>query len=1002
MRNGRNITFGAFCLDLGAECLWEGARAIKLRPKAFAVLEYLVSRPSQLVTKDELLNAVWPGTFVGEAVLKVAVRQIREALDDDSGAPRFIETAHRRGYRFIGEIADDQPEPAKDQKDRKPKSVSAFPSHAPDYPEGVVGRDEALARLRNRLEGALQGQRQILFVTGEAGIGKTALVDTFLRSIAADHNIRIGHGQCLAQYGTSEAYLPVLEAIGRLARRDKEAANVLRAQAPMWLLQMPSLVSAPDSDRLSREVLGATRERMLREMGDALEALTASRPLVLVLEDLHWSDYSTLDLISYLATQRHAAQLMVIGTYRTMELIVSGHPLQAVKRELLAKKQCEEVPLECLGEGEIDRYLSVRFPENRFPAELAGLIHERTEGNPLFMINTVDYFVNEGLVDEREGRWELAVEIENLEVAVPEGIKQMIEKHLDNLGADEQRILEAASVAGAEFSTLSVAAGLDEDPAAVEEQCAELARQRQFIRDCGVEALPDGKTVSRYGFIHALYQNVLYERLPTSRRVQLHRKIGEQDEAIYGERAKEIAAELAMHFERGANPSHAVTYLQQAADNEIRRFAYPEAVGLARRGLELLSMLPDTPDRARQELSLQLTLGVPLIATAGYAAPDVGAVYLRARKLCHDLGETPEISQVLWGLWTFHTLRGELRTAREIAEEFLSLAERLPYHGLAMRGHWAMEITHLHMAEFPLVIEHFEKALLLYDPERHRDDAYLYAQNPGVAMRCFAAWALWFLGYPDQAQERMQEALTLARELSEPHGLAHALFFAAILHQLRREDGKAREYANAAIAVSGEHRLVLYQAMATITLGWTLIDGGREKEAIDLIREGLAAHRATGAEVLCPHFLGLLVSALCKAHQFEEALRVLEEALAVANRNGERCYEAELYRLKGELLLLTPAQRFVSQAATVGRASTGMQGSHVAEAEVCLKQSIEIAKKQKARSLELRAALSLARLYQSHQQAGEVRTILAPIYSAFTEGFDTPDLRETRELLEER
>ncbi len=395
--------------------------------------------------------------------------------------------------------------------------------------------------------------------------------------------------------------------------------------------------------------------------------------------------------------------------------------------------------------------------------------------------------------------WELVVEIENVEVGVPDSIKQMIEKQVDHLDAEEQRTLEAASVAGAEFSTLAVVAGLGEDRAAVEARCDELARQRQFIQDCGVQELPNGEAATRYGFIHALYQNVLYERVSASRRVQLHRRIGEQGEELYGERAREIAAELAMHFEQGANYKQAAKYLQQAAENDIRRFAYQEAVGLARRGLELLERLPDTPERAEQELRLQLTLGVPLIATEGYAAPDVGSVYMRARELCQQLGETPEISQVLWGLWTFHILRAELGTAREIAEEFLRLSERLPYPGLAMRGHLAMEITFMHLGEFASAMEHFEKALSLYDPERHRDDAFLYTQNPGVAMRCFAAWALWFLGQPDQALDRMQEALTLARELSEPHGMAHALFFAAILHQLRREARMAQEYAEAAI-----------------------------------------------------------------------------------------------------------------------------------------------------------------------------------------------------------
>ena len=333
----------------------------------------------------------------------------------------------------------------------------------------------------------------------------------------------------------------------------------------------------------------------------------------------------------------------------------------------------------------------------------------------------------------KEG-WELVVEIENVEVGVPDSIKQMIEKQVDHLDAEQQRTLEAASVAGAEFSTLALVAGLEEDRGSVEARCDELARQRQFIQDCGVQELPNGEVVTRYGFIHALYQNVLYERVSASRRVQLHRRIGERGEELYGERAREIAAELAMHFERGRDYKRAAKYLQQAADNAIRRFAYQEAVALARRGLELLGKLPDTPERASKNSVCNSRLGMPLIATEGYAAPDVGNVYMRARELCQQIGETPDVSEVLWGLWTFHTLRAELDKAREIAEEFLRLSERLPYPGLAMRGHWAMEITFF-TSESSLGLEHFEKALALYDPVRHRDDAFLYAQNPGVAMR---------------------------------------------------------------------------------------------------------------------------------------------------------------------------------------------------------------------------------------------------------------------------
>jgi len=769
----------------------------------------------------------------------------------------------------------------------------------------------------------------------------------------------------------------------------------------MWLVQMPSLLSASDREVLSREVSGATRERMLREMGEALEALTADLPLVLILEDLHWSDYSTLDLVSYLARQRQPAQLMLIGTYRTAELIVSGHPLKAVKRELLAKQQCEELPLEYLSEEAVAKYLSVRFPSHRFPAELARSIHERTEGNPLFMVNAADYLVTEGLIVEHEGSWELGVEIEKVQVGVPDSIKQMIEKQLDHLDAEQQRTLEAASVAGAGFSTLALVAGLGEDRATVEARCEELARQRQFIQDCCIQELPTREVATRYGFIHALYQNVLYERVSASRRVQLHRRIAEWGEEIYGEHAREIAAELAMHFERGRDYRRTAKYLQQAADNAIRRFAYREAVGLARRGLELLGRLPDTPERAEQELSLQLTLGMPLIATEGYAAEAVGIAYMRARELSQQTGETPDLSEVLWGLWAFHILRAELGEAREIAEEFLRLSERLPYPGLAMRGHVAMEITFFHLGEVARVGEHFEKALSLYDPERYRDDAFFYSQNPGVIMRCHAAWALWFLGQPDQALTRIKEALTLARELTEPHGLAHALFFAAILHQLRREEPMAQENAKAVISFSREHGLVMYQAMGTIVQAWALLKQGRAEHAVEQMRQGLAALQATGTERVRPHFLALLAEAMDTDRQVEEGLRLLEEAQALIDRNGERYYQAELYRLKGELLLKQSTARTVAQAARSGDAVVETEASAVTDAEACFYQAIKLAQGQKAKSLELRAVISMARLYQNQGRQKEARSLLAPIYDTFTEGFDTMDLRESKALLDQ-
>ncbi len=629
------------------------------------------------------------------------------------------------------------------------------------------------------LERARGGERQVVFVTGEAGIGKTTLLERFVRSIGPDRTVRICSGQCLAQYGMSEAYLPVLDAIQQLCHEDAQVVEVIRAHAPMWLMQMPSLVTAADRELFGRETPGTTRERMLREMGEALDALTAHSVLVLVLEDLHWSDFSTLDLLSYVARRQRAAHLMVIGTYRPAELIASGHPLKAVKQELVARRQCDELPLEYLSREAVGQHLAVRFPGHRFPPDLVALIHERTDGNPLFMVNTIDHLIQERLIEVHEGGWQLTAPIDTVKLGVPDSIRQLIENQVERLDARDQRILEAASVVGTEFAVVAVAAALDHDLTDVEIRCEELSRRHQFIKECGAQLSPDGDAVGRFGFVHAVYRHVLYDRMSVSRRMHLHHRIGRRDEEVYGVRANEIAAELAMHFEQSNDHERAARYLQQAGVNAMHRSAYREAIAASRRGLELLASLPDTDDRALQELRLQITLGVPLIATEGYAAQEVGNVYVRARALCERLGTTPELSQALWGLWTFHALKAELFEALGIAGELLQLAERVPYPGVAMRGHWAMEITRTHQGDFRLALEHFDKALALYGSDRGRDDLFVDALNPGVAVRCFAGWCLWFMGEPDRGLAQIQEAVALARQLSEPHGLAHALFFAA-------------------------------------------------------------------------------------------------------------------------------------------------------------------------------------------------------------------------------
>ncbi|MGH8006812.1 MAG: ATP-binding protein, partial [Candidatus Binatia bacterium] len=392
---------------------------------------------------------------------------------------------------------------------------------------------------------------------------------------------------------------------------------LLRQYAPTWLVQLPWLLSPADREGLQREVVGVTRERMLREMAEMIEALTSVRrvsdppPLILALEDLHWSDTATLELLAYLARRWEAARLLVIATYRPVEVIVREHPLRGVKQELQQHGQSAELRLEGLTEGEVSHYLTQRFglvpsslpqppiPNPQLPAplhRLAHVIHQCTEGNPLFMVNVVDDLVIQGVMTQRDGRWELKRAVETVASGMPESLRQMLKEQIARLNVQDQQMLEAASVAGMEFSTAAVAAALEETVDQVEAQCEGLARREHFLRVRGASDWPDGTIATRYEFLHALYQDALYQRLPVGRRQRLHQRVGEREEAAYGDRVGEIAAELAVHFERSQDAQRAVTYLHQAAENAMRRSAHQEAIEHCTKGLELLQTLPDTPE----------------------------------------------------------------------------------------------------------------------------------------------------------------------------------------------------------------------------------------------------------------------------------------------------------------------------------------------------------------------------------------------------------------------
>jgi len=935
------VTFGQFRLDAANECLWQGTQAIPVRPKPFAVLTHLVDHHGQLVTKQQLLDAVWPATFVTDAVLKDSIRQLREALGDDAASPRYIETAHRRGYRFIAPISSSEEAP------REPRRLPG-PAVAASSAVGVLGRETELSRMRGCLEQALRGERQTVFVTGEPGIGKTTLVNAALEQAAAVPGIWVARGQCLEQYGAGEAYLPVLDGFSRLGRAPggERIVELLRRHAPAWLLELPSL-NPPAERATAPPSVGATRERMLREMAEAVEAMTVEAPVVLALEDLHWSDYSTLDLIAYLARRRDPARLMVIGTYRPVDLILSDHPLKGVKRELQAHGLCQELALDYLTEEAVGQYLDARFAGHRFPKRLGRLIHRRSEGNPLFMVNLVEFLVDEGVIGEDEGHALMQGELADIDSSVPDSIKQLIERQVERLSPDERRVLSGASVVGMECSATAIAAGLDEQTAWVDEQCEALVRRHQFLSPPRLVELPDGTITSRYKFSHVLYLDVPYGLLPPMRRAQIHGRIGQSGEAIYGDRVGEIAAELAMHFEQARDMPRAVKYLLQAAENATHRSAQHEAAGLASRGLSALASLPDSPGRAQQEIALRVILGVSVMAIKGFAAAEVEEVYRRALTICAQQGPSTQSFMVHWLLGLFHYFRAEMQPAHETARQLLAMAVDLDDSFAVIEANRAIGVTLVDLGRFDEALNHLDNASALYDIVPYRAHASFAGQDPKVVSECFAARAHWALGNPDRAMERLSRGVSLAHSLSHPESQVVATHFAAHLHQLRGEPSETQERAETVIALADEYGLELWVAFGHIHRGWALAEQGQVDEGIQELRRGLADYEATGARLWRAHFLGLLAQAFGRAGLVQEGLSAAADALALVDQTGENFSTAELYRVQGELLLLRGADGNKNVARQAGES---------------FERALSIARAQGAIAWERRADMSLNRV----------------------------------------
>ncbi len=980
--------FPPFQLDPRGERLLRGSEAIRLRPKPFALLRYMVEHPGRLVPHEELRKAIWPSTFVGEGVLRLYLREVRSALEDDAEAPKFIETIARRGYRFIAEV----------KRSGDAAEVAAIAQTSIDAPSKVVmtvGRLAELARLRSAFLKASTGLRQVIFLSGEAGIGKSTVLEAFSAHAAAHDGVLIGRGQCVEHRGESEPYLPVIDALSRLCREDSggRVAETIRAHAPTWLAQMPALLDDADSPTTTPSAQGATQQRMLREIAEALERLTANRIVILALEDLHWSDPSTLTLLDLLARRPERARLLIVATHRPVATLPAEHPLRATVREL-AGRYCEDLKLAPLSSSEVAEYLRHRIAETNPPdstaiKRAAAAIHDRTEGNPLFMVAVVESLLRPpDSSDEDSGESKISLEklAEDSNRIAPGTVMEMIAQQLAQLEAEDQALLEVASVAGAEFSAAAIAAGVGKDLMDVEQHCAALATRMAFLQDAGDTEWPDGTVAARFRFQHALYWESVYGRLTAARRARIHQMIGEREEVAFGERCGEVAAELARHFTQSRDFDRAFRYRHQAAHNALRASASREAVEHLTAALDALGHLPNGIQKLERELQLQLAMGAALQATKGYGAPEVQQAYERAGELCQRLGETPQLFPALMGLWSFAVGRGDWKRSHQLAERNLHLAESLQEPAQLARSWRSLGHGRFFLGELAEARANLEKAIALCGRHQPQLDHFAYTSNVEVDARSALAWTLELSGFPEQALVMSRRALAAAENFATAHDLIYASYFTAVLYSFRQEWDTAAGWSKRTIELATEHGLPYYQLMGSHMLGAAMSQQGQTENGLPMMQQAIQTSLAIGVEAGLTGMYLMIAEACRMAGEFRAGHDALADAFRFVKLKDEHAWEPELLRTGAELTL---AQH---------RNGRGAKTSEK-DAEESLLKSIELARSQSAAKWELRSAVSLATLYQHQKKKKEARQLLSNAYGRFKEGFETRDLLVAKELL---
>jgi tetratricopeptide (TPR) repeat protein len=838
-----------------------------------------------------------------------------------------------------------------------------------------AGREKQRAELWKAYRDASNGHGLLASLSGEPGIGKTTVAEEFLDELArGPGGCFVARGRCSERLAGTEAYLPLLEALDSLLHGPTQAAagRAMKALAPAWYAQVASAEKPLQTQSVSQEQLKRQLAALFRE-------LSRASPVVLFLDDLHWADASTIDLLAYLATKFGELRLLVITSYRPSDLLLAKHPFASLKLELEGRGDCREMQIGFLTPEDVGAYLASEFPARKFPASLTQLLHARTEGNPLFLVNLVSDLRDRQLIAQQDGKWILRASLDGRELELPASIRSVIERKRERLSTDEQQLLAAASVQGFDFDSAVLAEILGLDVAEVEDRLAVLERLHRFVGSTGETDFPDGTVSSHYRFVHVLYQNAFYDALSPARRRTLSMKIAQALEQHSGSEAARIAAQLAMLYEAAREFRQSSHYFLLAARSAARLCAHQEAAKLARRGLEQLKSLPEDAERMKRELALQNALAYSLFLIKGYGDPEVEQTFRRAHDLAHRTGQSEELLGILRGLCFYHGIRGQLSPWRSLSGQVLELAEQSGDPGLKIISYHLTGDLYLWLGDFVQSREFFLKGIELYRADRDRSLPERFgAYDLAVGCRMFLAHDLWYLGYPDQARDAAEEAVRWARELKHTYSVAASSGHCAWIYILRGEPRLALERAQECFQVSDEAGFPFHIAHARAFRGWALAEEGRVEEGIADIEAGIATYRTSGAIIELPFMVMLLAHALAKTGRFDAALTLIDTALEGFERVPLFC-DAELARCRGELL--------------VAKGDSG-------EAEMCYRTALEVARRQRAKSLELRAMLGLSHILGRQGHKTDARQMLANLYSSFSEGFETSDLMHARAALE--